>query len=388
MRMRLLFVIGAVVLVTGCTSSSGNKAAPKPSATATSAAPIDPARATVLKLGTDLPIVANLPNKIGKENAYFRGFASANVLLGDLAVPEKPTGEMGHVEAQSHPVLYNVKSHAVTRLDNGLVRPKMTQVIGIASTKTAVVWAETPETFVADGDITVYSYRRKSGAVHQVRLDPVPDKEWVFGDDLTVVGSNVYLSMAAFNSKAGRAAIYSGPADGSKPLTILVKNAQRLSVEGNQMTYYASKTKQLVRNLDTGATQPGSVSPYANDKTFCGAVFTATFTMLCHGTSASDLGVDGAVVTITEPSGRATEVGPFTNQPRYQSVVGPWLTFTSNDDGGAPREYLVAMGSNSVKRLAKGSAFGQPYGSSLALLGVYGTHGKLGNQILVHIPSS
>jgi hypothetical protein len=50
------------------TSSATDKAIPSPAAHAASAEPIDPAKASVLKLGKDPLLVANLPSRNGKEH--------------------------------------------------------------------------------------------------------------------------------------------------------------------------------------------------------------------------------------------------------------------------------------------------------------------------------
>lgn len=392
MRFCLLAVLAALLLVAGCTSSPDEKPTPKPSSPATTAAPIDPVKATVLKVGSDLPIVADLPEKVGKESASFIGFTSSNVLFGQLYVRDKDAkddkGNMGSVTTQSHPMLYNRNSRSITRLDDGLVRPSKTQVLGMASVEADTVWVESPEAFVADGDITLYSYDRTSGFRRALTETPLPDDKLFYADDLVMVGSRVYFSMATINNKMGEgAAIYSAAASGAGKAKVLVEEGQRLTVDGTKMTYFVGK-KQFIRDLETHDTTPAPVSKRASDATFCGASFGAAYKTSCKGTSVGETGVDGAVLTVTSPSGRATKVGPFPGTaPHVIGVVGPWLAFSSSDQDGVSREYLLALGSRKLSVLPQGANFGSSLAPDLALLNVPSS-GGLNHQSVVSIPAS
>jgi hypothetical protein len=291
MRICLVAVLGVLVLVAGCTSSPDRKPTPKPSASATTVTPIAPAKATALKVGTDLPVVEDLPEKIGKENANFIGFASSNVLFGQLSVPDK--GSKGSVTTQSHPMLYNRNSRSATLLDDGLVRAAKTKVLDMVSVEANTVWVESSKVNPADGDISVYSYDRTSRFRRLMTGTPVHDPKLVYADDLAVVGTRVYFSMASIDHKSGEgSAIYSAAASGGGHVKVLVPDGQRITVDGTKMTYSVGK-KKFVRDFDSGDTTPAPISSHAGDASFCGAVFRTAYKAVCDGDSVGQSGVVG-----------------------------------------------------------------------------------------------
>ena len=232
--MRILgFVLLVVALfAAGCTSSAPDKTTPKLSAHVKPATPIDPAKAETLTLGGDLPVVEKLPSRIGKQEATFLGVASANVVFGTLTRREK-----GKAQPQARPILYNIQSRSIVRMDKGLERPARTQVLGMASSQATIVWIESPEPGATESDTTVYTYERTSGARRVRTLDPLANRALVYGSDLTIEDSRILFSMAAADDKVGEGAgIYSGSIDGGRPLKLLVEDGQRLTVDGDQMT--------------------------------------------------------------------------------------------------------------------------------------------------------
>ena len=381
MRFCLLTALGALVLVAGCTSSPNEEPTPKPSASATPAAPIDPAKATLLKVGTDLPIVADLPEKVGKEETNFLGFASANVLFGQFSGPDKDGGS-----TQSHPMLYNRNSRSFTRLDAGVERPRKTQLLDMASVEADTVWVEAAEANVAEGGITMYTYDRTSGFRRALRDTPLPDDKLVYAEDLALFDTRVYFSMASINNKVGEgAAIYSAAANGGGHVKLLVEDGQRLTVDGSKMTYSVGKEK-FVRDLETDDTTAAPVSPQAGDAAFCGAKFATVYKTSCEGASVGKSGVERAVLTVTGPSHRATKIGPFPGTaPEVVGVVGPWLAFTSVDDG-VKREYLYGLTSRKLSELPAGVRLGPAVAPNLALLNVPDSAG-LNHQSVVSLPA-
>ena len=390
MRIRLLAVIGALVLVAGCTSGADDKATPKPLVSATvPAGPIDPTKATVLKPGEDLPTVASLPSEIGTERAVFRGFASANVLFGDLSLPAKSrASNTGGVTTQSHPMLYNRNSRSIERLDQGFTRPKKTQVLDMASVEANTVWVESPEAKVANGDIALYSYDRTSGFRRMLMGTPLPDSGVFYANDLAIVGSRVYFSMATIDNAVGQgAAIYSGDASGRGQVKVLVEDGQRLSIDGTKMTYFVGK-KKFVRDLDSGDTDPAPVSSHASEATFCGAEFATAYKTVCEGGSVGETGIDDAVLAVTDPSGRATKIGPFSGTaPQVAGLLGSWLAFSSTDGDGASHEYLFELATHKLSVLPKGARFVHGLAPNLALLDVPDAAGTY-HQSLVQLPAS
>jgi hypothetical protein len=391
MRMRELVVgVAVVICVAGCKSSPDDapKATPKEVVTT-----IDPAKATTLKLGDDLEIVAKLPRKLGEQNAYFDGFTPDGKVLGSVSLPEKPSGEMGSITSQSHPVIYDLESEEFTVLDDR-ERKEPTGVASVLGTKDFVVWMETHEANIGVSDIAIYSYDRHAKVVTEL-VRTGPSEKVVYGGDLAVRGDTAYYSMPAWNEEdRADSAVYSVPVDGSSPAKVLVKGGATVSLVDGSLRYTLGKGKWFSRDLATGETRPAPVSSKADDPGFCGAEFTESFETLCMGKPTNDEteGVIDPVLTVKESSGRTTVFAPFPtdslNYPVPHGVVpiGPWVGVTMTGDGGADREFLVDLESRAVKAFPKGTSFGAlTEDRTLVLLSTPGTE-KTWPQVVVRIP--
>lgn len=382
MRILGFVLLVATLLAAGCTSSTPDKKSPKLSAHVKPAKPIVPANAAVLTLGDDLPLAAKLPSRIGKQDANFLGVASANVVFGTLTRRAK-----GKTQPQARPILYNIQSRSIVRMDTGLERPAKTQVLGMVSSQATIVWIESPAS-PTDGDTTVYTYERTSGARRIRTLEPLPNHALVYGSDLTIEDSRILFSMASVDDKIGAGAgIYRGSINGGKPLKMLVEDGQRLTIDGDQMTYSVGK-KQFVRDLGSGDTNPASVSSHAKDSTFCGAETVGVFTVRCE--SDGGPGADDAMLTIKDPEGHSTKVGPFAGlAPNDLRMIGPWIDIGSTDGRMRGQEYLLNVGSKTLKALPRGTSLesgnAPEMAPDLTLLSEPGNHQR---QWLVHIPST
>jgi hypothetical protein len=396
MRMRKL-VIGAVAVLcmAGCTS--GPDETPEADPTQDVVQKIDPAKATAMKLGEDLEVVAKLPRKLGEQDVYFRGFTPDGKLVGSVSLPEKPANDGmvgGGLTSQSSAVLYDPGTKKFTILDSRK-RERNTQLPSIVSSGDFVVWVETPDTTIGSSTIAIYSYDRRSKRVAQLYSADDPGGIMNWGSDLVVTGDKVYFSMFACCRKRdrGNAAVYSVPIDGLAPAKVLVKGGQFVTLTGDSLRYQV-KEKGFSRDLATGETKPMPVSPRAKDPGFCGAEITESFETLCMGEPGGD--EPGEVVhpmlTITETSGRATRFMPFPSDslnypvPHGVSSIGPWVGVTMTDDDGADREFLVDLESRAVKAFPKGRSFGPlNQDKTQALLTIRGT-GKTSSQVIVQIP--
>lgn len=388
--------MAVVVCLAGCTSGSDEPAKPKP--TKDVVRTIDPAKATTMKLGEDLEVVAELPRKFGERDAYYRGFTSDGKLMGSVSLPEKPRNDGmvgGGLTSQSYAVLYDLKTKKFTVLDSRK-RERNTQLPSIVSSGDFVVWVETPETTASSSTIAIYSYDRRSKRVAQLFSADDPDGIMNGGYDLVVRGDKAYFSRFACCRKRdrGNAAVYSVPVDGSAPAKVLVKGGAWVSLVDDSLRYEV-KGRGFSRNLATGETKPLPVSPRAKDPGFCGAEFTETFETLCMGEPYGDgyeEGVVDAVLTITETSGRKTVFKPFPDEsdgdpiPRAVVPVGPWVGVTITSDVGNDRKFLFDLESRVMKAFPKGTSFDAlSDDKTLALLRDRVTMNSL-SQVIVRIP--
>jgi hypothetical protein len=392
MRTRKLVIgVAAVLSLVGCTS--GSDEAPKADPTKV-VRTIDPAKATTLKLGDDLEVLAELPRKMGDQDVYFHGFTADGKVLGSAALPEGPSdGQMGSVTSQAHPVMYDPETKKFTVLDSRK-REKNTQLPSIISSGDFVVWLETPETNIGVSTIAIYSYDRRSKKVTQLYSASDPDGRLVWGSDLVVSEGTVYFSMSSWKPKDNaRSRVYAVPVDGSRPARVLVKGGAFVTLAGDSLTY-AVKDARFSRDLRTGETSPVPVSPRANDPGFCGAELVEGFETLCMGTPAGDepSDVTAAVLTVTERSGRKTVFEPFPsdslNHPVPHDVVpmGPWVGVTMTDDDGADRKFLVDLESRAVKAFPKNTAFRALNDDRTQALMSIVVDGKTWPQVIVRIP--
>lgn len=395
MRMRELVTgLVTVLCVAGCTSGSDEPAA-KP--TKDLVQKIDSAKATTLKLGEDLEVVAELPRKMGDQDTYFRGFTFDGKLLGSVSLPEKPRndGVVGSgLTSQTYAVLYDLETKKFTVLDSRK-REKNTQLPSIVSSGDFVVWLETPDTTIGNSTIAIYSYDRRTKKVTQLFSANDPDGIMNGGEDLVVKGGKVYFSRFACCRKRdrGNAEVYSVPVDGSAPAKVLVKGGRFVTLAGDSLTYDVKDTR-FSRNLLTGETRPAPVSPHAKDPGFCGAEFTESFETLCLGKPGGDEPgeVVDPVLTISETSGRKTVFKPFPSEslnypvPHDVVEIGPWIGVTMTADDGADRQFLVDLDSRSVKAFPEDTAFwALSEDRTQALMSIV-VDGKSWPQAVVRIP--
>ncbi|KQV76162.1 hypothetical protein ASC61_14775 [Aeromicrobium sp. Root344] len=392
-------VIGAVTVacLAACTSGSNEPAKSKP--TKDVVRTIDPSKATTMKLGEDLKIVAQLPSTFEKQDTYFRGFTADGKVLGSVSLPEKPKNDGmvgGELTTQAYPVLYDVATKKFTVLDHRK-RRRNTAVWSIVSSGDFVVWLESPETTASSSAVAIYSYDRRSKKVAELFSTDPPDSIMNGGDDLAVWDGTAYFSRFACCRKRdrGNAAVYSVPIDGSAPATVLVKGGKWVDLAGGSLTY-EMRDKQFSRDLETGETKPVPVSPRAKDPGFCGAELTASFETLCLGRPSMVEGetlVDDAALTITETAGRTTVLQPFPveadsdSAPRHVVPIGPWVGVTMTDAGGADRLFLVDLESKAVKAFPSNSAFAAVNDDNTqALLRIERSGQKTWPQLIVQIP--
>jgi hypothetical protein len=382
--------IAVLICVSACSSGSDPSSPEKPKDVVTT---IDPKQAEVLKLGNDLEIVAELPRTLGEQETFFQGFTSDGKILGGVSLPETTTGgQMGRVESQSHPVLYDPETNKFTILDSRN-RTKPTQMPSIVSSGDFVVWAETPDATIGSSTIAIYSYDRRSKRVAQLFSASDPHGIMVGGDDVVVVGDEVYFSRWACcrEKDRGNASVYSVPVDGSAPAKVLVKGGQFVSLAGGSLTYEVKGVK-FSRDLRTGETTPIPTSPQAEDPGFCGAEFTESFETLCMGTPSENDTVADAKLSIKETSGRTTMFKPFPSDslnnatPHRVEAIGPWTGVTMTSDGGADRLFLVDLETHVMKAFPDDTAFWEMnHDGTQALLSKTGDV-KRWPQVIVRIP--
>ena len=153
------------------------------------------------------------------------------------------------------------------------------------------------------------------------------------------------------------------------------------------MTYSVGK-KKFVRDLGSGDTNLVPVSSHAKDDTFCGAQTVSVFSVRCE--SGGQPGADDAQLTIKDPDGHVTRVGPFAGMPPNDlRMIGPWIDIGSTDGRMRGQEYLLNPGTKTLKALPKGTSLesgnAPEMAPDLTLLSAPGAHLQ---QWLVHIPST
>jgi hypothetical protein len=381
-----------LALLSGCSSGSGGDAAPASKKVATT---IDPSKATVLKFGDSLKVVAELPRKLGDQNVYLDSFSDDGKLLGSVSLPEKPSGSMGVLTRQAYPVMYDLDTKQFTILSHA-ARARKTQVAQTVGTNETVVWWETPDATVDVSNIGIYAYDRQSKKITKLATFSDPDGKTVFGNDLVIRGNTAYFSRPVYRNKMGKKpAVYSVPVDGSKPAKILVAGGQQVELVGDTLTYWMG-SKRFSRDLATGKTTPVPVSSHAGDPGFCGAEFTSTLESWCVGTPTGNNqppDFADAILTIKEKSGRTTTFRPFPTDslnyplPRDLVTLGRWTAITMTGDDGANSEFLVDLATGVVKVFPDGTSFGPvSRDGTLALLGTFADKGP-GVQRVVQIPT-
>jgi hypothetical protein len=348
---------------------------------------IDPSKATKLKLGDTLDVVADLPKTFNGDRVLFSAFVEDNVVAGS-ATPMLDEDALGaEPYAQSHPVMYDLDTKKFTILDDR-DRPDPTQVVDVSGNETTVVWAELVGANVDTSNFTFYSYDRRTKQVTTIGEFNDPDGQIVYGNDLAIAGDTAYFSTPAYPAKRGQEAVYAVSVDGSKPPSVIAEGGRDVRISGDTLTYGVGNPadekehpRYFTYDLRTGTTTPLPVSAHAGDPGFCGAEFTEAWETWCVG--------EPPVLTIKEASGRTTEFDPFDvspNAPHNVISLGPWTGITVTADGGQDREYLVNLDTKDVKVFPDNTSFTSlSPDRSMVLISSYAGKGP-GPQRIARIP--
>jgi hypothetical protein len=402
--MRVALVAAAVVAIVGAAVVARNALPPDDVRPAVpkqeKIQKIDPSKATKLKLGDTLDVVADLPKTFNGDPVFFSAFAEDNVLLGS-ATPALDEDAPGVAPlAQSHPVMYNLDTKTFTLLDDR-DRPVPTQVGDVSGNENTVIWAELVGTNIDTSDFTLYSYDRRTKKVTTLGAFDDPDGQIVYGRDLALAGDTAYFSTPAYTAKRGQEAVYAVPVDGSKPPSVIAKPGQEVRISGNTLTYLVSNPKDkkaypisISYDLRTRETTPAPVSAHADDPGFCGAEFHPDWETWCVG-EVDDEATDPepSLLTIKEGSGRTTKFAEFPTGslnphiPHNVIALGPWTAITVTTDDGQDREFLVDLDTKEVKVFPDNTSFGSlSPDHSKVLISSYAGKGP-GPQRIARIPT-
>ncbi|MDX6278845.1 MAG: hypothetical protein QOJ72_2973 [Nocardioidaceae bacterium] len=392
--MRVALVAAAVVAIIGAAVVARNSL---PADVVRPAAPkqekiqnIDPAKATKLKLGDTLDVVAELPQTFNGDQVLFSAFAEDNVLVGSAAPVDN-----GVSVQQAHPVMYDLGTKKITLLDDR-DRPEPTQVVDVSGNEDTVVWTELVGTNIDTSNFTIHSYDRRTKQVTTLGTFDDPRGAIVYGRDLAIAGDTAYFSTPAYPAKEGQEAVYAVPVDGSKPASVIAKPGQDVRISGNTLTYAVRNPKDknayptyFTYDLRTEVTTPAPVSTHANDSGFCGAEFTKAWETWCEGVVDDAVRSEPGLLTIKEASGRTTAFAPFPaspNAPHNVMTLGPWTAITVTTTTGQNREYLVDLDTKEVKVFPGNSSFAAlSPDRSTALITSYASKGP-GPERIVRIP--
>jgi hypothetical protein len=322
---------------------------------------IDPSKATKLKLGDSLDVVADLPKTFNGDQVLYDGFAESNVVVGSAAPVQDGTSDAPY--EQAHPVMYDLDTKTFTLLD-GRDRPVATQIINVSGNETTVVWAELVGANAGTSDFALYSYDRRTKQVTTLGAYDDPAGQILYGDDLALAGDTAYFSTFAFPAKKGQG-VFAVPVDGSKPPSLIAGGGEGVRISGDTLTYQIRPANPNVKkgdrryftyDLRTKETKPVPVSAHADDAYFCGAEFTKAWETWC----VADVD-DKTHLTIKEASGRTTEFAPFpvspTDAPHDVITLGPWTAITVTKSSGQDREYLVNLDTRDVKVFPENTSF-------------------------------
>lgn len=359
---------------------------------------IDPSKATKLKFGDTLDVVADLPKTFNGDQVMFSAFAGNNVVVGSASPPLDENASGAEPLEQSHPVMYDLNTKEFTVLDDRN-RPDPTQVGNESGNETTVVWAERVGTSIDAGEFTIYSYDRQSKQVTTIGEFNDPDGEIVYNNDLALAGDTAYFSTYAYPTKKGQEAVYAVPVDGSRPPRVIAQGGQDVRISGDTLTYAEEVRKDkkvystyFTYDLRTGETTPVPVSTHAGDPEFCGAEFTEAWETWCVGAVFDDVDSGPARLTIKEVSGRTTKFAPFDvgslNAPIPHNVIslGSWTAITVTTDDGQNREFLVNLDTKEVKVFPDNTSFGAlSPDRSTVLISSYAGKGP-GPQRIARIP--
>jgi hypothetical protein len=379
--MRVALVAAAVIAIIGAAVVARNALPPD---VVRPAAPkqekiqkIDPSKATKLKFGDTLDVVADLPKTFNGDQVWFNAFAGDNTVVGSATPVLDETAQGGVVGAprlaQTHPVMYDLDTKSLTLLDDR-DRPAPTQVVNVSGNENTVIWAELVGMGPSTSEFTLYTYDRHSKEVTTFGAFDDPDGQIFYGDDLTLAGDTAYFSTFANPAKKGQG-VFAVPVDGSKPPSLIAEGGEGVRISGDTLTYQLRNPKAKVEDrrhftydLRTHEATPVPVSAHADDPGFCGAEFSEAFETWCVGRIAD--GPDPSVATsspallrIKEASGRTTEFAPFDvgslNAPVPHDVIalGPWTGIAVTVDGGQDREFLVNLDTKDVKVFPGNTSF-------------------------------
>jgi hypothetical protein len=347
---------------------------------------IDPSKATKLKLGDTLDVVADLPKTFNGDHVLFSAFAGDSVVVGSATQVQDETAPGAAPLPPTHPVMYDLDTKRFTVLDDR-VRPVPTQIVDASGNETTVVWAELVGTSVDTSDFTLYSYDRRTKQVTTMAEFNDPDGQIVYGNDLAVAGDVAYFSTPAYPAKRGQEAVYAVPVDGSKPPSVIAKG-QEVRISGDTLTYAVRNPKDnkayptyFTYDLRTRKTTPVPVSAHVADPGFCGAEVTPAWETWCVG---------GELLTIKEASGRTTEFTRFPvssqNAPHNVIALGRWTGITVTVDGGQDREFLVNLDTKDVEAFPNNTSFSSlSPDRSTVLISSYASKGP-GPQRIARIP--
>ena len=347
---------------------------------------IDPSKATKLKLGDTLKVVADLPKTFNGDQVLFSGFAEDDVLVGTASAPLDEDAQGVEPLAQSHPLMYNLDTNEFTPLDVRN-RPEPTQILGVSGNETTVVWAEGVGVSADFHEFTIYAYDRQSKQVTTIGEFNDPDGQIVYNHDLALAGDRAYFSTFAAQQKKGQEAVYAMPVDGSNPPSLIAQGGNNVRISGDTLTYGVGNPQNeeedptyFTYDLSTGDTAPAPVSAHASDPDFCGAEFTKDWETWCVGDT---------ILTIKEVSGRTTTFSRFPvsfNPPHDVIALGSWTGITVAVDDGQDREFLVDLDTKEVKVFPDNTSFtALSPDRSTALISSYAGKGP-GPQRIVRIP--
>lgn len=357
MKIRIVTAIAALAVISGCGTSTtlSGETGPKDAVRT-----IDPAAATELKVGDDLPVVATLPTKFGKREVNFDGFADDNTLFGSMGLPEPEHDTIpGPIESRSYPFLYDLETEKFTVLDESS-RRVTPFVADIAATADSIVWVEGHGLNIGVDDFEIRAFDRSTGTVTKLGRFTDSSHSVVYGDDLLIHDGNAYFSTRALNGKKRkRPAIYSVPTDGSQPIKVLVPDAEGIQLDGQSLVFEQEDGQQAI-DLTTAEITPTAANKFAADPGFCGAGTTKTAEYWCIGVPVvvedDDTRFADPVLTFKEPSGRTTTIATPTGgddedypTPSRLQEYGDWIGFTVSSGNWPAPQFLINLDSGTAR---------------------------------------
>lgn len=385
----LTTAMATLAVIGGCSSAS----APSADASKKSVVSIKAANASELKIGKDLPVIAELPTTFGERDVFFDGFADNRTLYGSMSLPEPPSDRIpGHIESRSYPFLYDLDTKKITLLDKSSrsVPPYVANTVASAET---VVWVEGHGAGFGSSDVEIRSYDRRTRAVTKLGRFTDKSDQSVYGDDLVVHEGFAYFSTRALPSNKGKkSAIHAVPLDGSQPLKVVVPGAEQITLNGNSLTYAQQDTQ---KSLDLTTKEVAVVPAHrlAADAGFCGSGETKATEYWCVGEPAVYEGenlVANPVLTFKQSTDRTTTftsegAGADQNYPTPEDVgdYGSWIAVTvSGGDWPAP-QYLLDLDRGAARVMATDTMLtGTLPGSNLAIVTEVAQEGRTPQRVV------